>query len=66
MRSKEKVLLFFVAVFPNRISRLSGREVQVKLIIFRILIKLFDKFFKAGKMNFIAYQRSIFGVARVW
>ncbi|ASI95054.1 hypothetical protein DA096_23240 [Vibrio rotiferianus] len=53
--SKVKVLLFFVAVFPNRISRLSRSELQVKLIIFRILIKLFDKFLKAGKMNLIAY-----------
>ncbi|PNM51949.1 hypothetical protein AL469_007705 [Vibrio harveyi] len=64
--SKEKVLLFFVAVFPNRISRLSRSELQVKLIIFRILIKLFDKFLKAGKMNLIAYRRMYFGVARVW
>ncbi|AIV08848.1 hypothetical protein THOG11_20155 [Vibrio harveyi] len=64
--SKEKVLLFFVAVFPNRISRLSRSELQVKLIIFRILIKLFDKFLKAGKMNLIAYRRMYFWVARVW
>ncbi|ODM56358.1 hypothetical protein BC455_21370 [Vibrio harveyi] len=64
--SKEKVLLFFVAVFPNRRSRLSRSELQVKLIIFRILIKLFDKFLKAGKMNLIAYRRMYFWVARVW
>ena len=55
-----------LAVFPNRVLRIGRTVSKVKLIIFRILIKLFDKFFKAGKMNFIAYQRSIFGVARVW
>ncbi|EGQ9190536.1 hypothetical protein CGI00_05775 [Vibrio parahaemolyticus] len=46
---------FCFAVFPNRISRIERSVVQVKLIIFRNLIKLFDKFLARSKMNPIAY-----------
>jgi len=45
--------------------RLRRDGLQVKLIILSALIRLFDKFLKAGKINRSAYQRLYFGLATV-